>query len=81
MTDDAFRLYESFVERLEPGDVILTFNYDTILEKAFARKRIAYRLFPNRFKNVGFAGGEILNTNEIVLLKMHGSIKWFVFVF
>ncbi len=77
ITDKAFELYESFVERLETGDVILTFNYDTILEKAFARKRIAYRLFPNRFKNVGFAGGEILNTNEIVLLKMHGSINWF----
>jgi hypothetical protein len=77
MTEKDFALYEKFVERLEPGDVILTFNYDTILEKAFSRKKVPYRLFPIRFKNVSFGSGEVLNTNEIVLLKMHGSINWF----
>ena len=77
MQDKDFDLYEKFVERLEPGDVILTFNYDTILEKTFARKQIPYRLFPNRFKSVSFVGGEVLKTDEIVLLKMHGSINWF----
>lgn len=77
MTDAHFELYEKFAERLEPGDVILTFNYDTILEQTFGRKGIPYRYFPTRYKNVSFGGGEVLNTNEIVLLKMHGSLNWF----
>jgi len=77
MTDDKFTLYERFAERLEPGDVILTFNYDTILEKTFNRKNIAYRLFPIRYKNVHYWGGEVAESDEIVLLKMHGSINWF----
>lgn len=77
MKDRDFDLYEKFAERLEPGDMVLTFNYDTILEKTFLRKSIPYRYFPTRYKSVGFAGGEVLHTNEVVLLKMHGSINWF----
>src|SRR5205085_4015664 len=41
------------------------------------RKQIPYRLFPTRFKDISFDGGEVLQTDEIVLLKMHGSINWF----
>jgi hypothetical protein len=77
MKDVDFELYEKFAERLGPGDVIITFNYDTILEKTFQRKRVPFRLFPTRYKNVTFGGGEVQDTDEIVLLKMHGSINWF----
>ena len=77
MTDEDFALYDEFVGRLEPGDVIITFNYDTILERTFSRKGIPFRLFPTRLKNIGFGGGEVMDTDEIVLLKMHGSINWF----
>ena len=62
-------LYEKFAEKLNHGDTIITFNYDTILESTFLRKGIPYRLFPDRDNS---------DTNgEIILLKMHGSIDWF----
>ncbi len=78
MQDEDFALYESFAERLKPGDTIITFNYDTILENTFSRKNIPYRLFPNRYKEVHPYGGILADTNdEIILLKMHGSIDWF----
>lgn len=77
--DEAFSLYENFVNRLEPGDWVFTFNYDTILEGAFKKQNIPYRLFQTRYKNLSFYGGEVDSDrdNEIVLLKMHGSIDWF----
>lgn len=77
MTDEDFALYDEFVGRLDPGDVIITFNYDTILERAFSRKGIPFRLFPTRLRSISFGGGEVMDTDEIVLLKMHGSINWF----
>jgi hypothetical protein len=79
ISDEVFSLYEKFVNHLEPGDWIFTFNYDTILERAFKKQNIPYRLFQSRYKNVSFGGGEVDSDrdNEIVLLKMHGSINWF----
>lgn len=77
--DKDFVLYEKFAENLKPGDVIITFNYDTILERTFARKNIPFRLYPTRFESLNFGGGTVKNTDEIVLLKMHGSIDWFDF--
>lgn len=79
MEDKDFVLYEKFAEKLKPDDVIITFNYDTILEKTFLRKDIPYRLYPTRFESLNFGGGTVKNTDEIVLLKMHGSIDWFDF--
>jgi len=72
MGADEFRLYEKFAEKLKPGDLIITFNYDTILEKTFARKKIPYSLVP-----VGFEENNLSQEDKIVLLKMHGSIDWF----
>jgi hypothetical protein len=40
--DEAFALYESFANRLEPGDWIFTFNYDTILEGVLQKLNIPY---------------------------------------
>lgn len=78
ITDESFALYERFVELLEPGDWVFTFNYDTIIESALRRKNIPYRLFQTRYKNIHFGGGEVAKeTGEIILLKMHGSINWF----
>jgi hypothetical protein len=76
---EAFSLYEKFVNRLEPGDWIFTFNYDTLLERVFKKLNIPYRLFQSRYKEVSFGGGEVDfdRDDEIVLLKMHGSIDWF----
>ena len=76
VTEIQWSLYEDFVGRLEPNDWIFTFNYDTILEKVFEKKNTPYRLFPTRYERDG--SGIVDNEkDEIVLLKMHGSINWF----
>lgn len=79
MKDEDFILYEKFAENLKSGDVIITFNYDTILERTFLRKQIPYRLYPTRYESFSFGGGKVQHTDEIILLKMHGSIDWFDF--
>lgn len=78
MSDKDFKLYDSFIEKLEPHDIIISFNYDTILEKCFERLQKPYRLFLDRYKYVEFMSGGIdTDTQEVILLKMHGSIDWF----
>ena len=73
-----FALYESFVEKLDPEDIIITFNYDTIIEECLERKNKPYRLFLDRLSSVGHHEGIIDSTSEeVILLKMHGSIDWF----
>jgi hypothetical protein len=70
-------LYENFASRLGPNDWIFSFNYDTILEQALTKKNIPYRLFPYRNK---LYDDDIIasdDKDEIVLLKLHGSIDWF----
>lgn len=71
-------LYLQFAKSLEPNDYILTFNYDTLLEISLDAIGKPYRLFPNRFKNINsFYNTLDLDRNEIIILKMHGSIDWF----
>lgn len=78
MEESDFSLYKLFVERLKPEDIVITFNYDTILEKALDKKRIRYRLFPHRYDNVNESGNALNTINdEVIVLKMHGSIDWF----
>jgi len=61
-------LYLEFADRLLPGDFILTFNYDILLERTLESMNKPYRLFPQRYDDPG---------NEIILLKLHGSVNWF----
>jgi hypothetical protein len=71
-------LYRHFARGLDSSDMILTFNYDTLLESAFEAEQVQYRLFPDRFSEVGWAGNTVDNSkDEVVLLKLHGSIDWF----
>ena len=80
MTDKNARLYKEFVCRLKPGDIIITFNYDTVLESALEDSKIAYRLFPYPHLESTFDTlyHSLRNDDEeVVLLKMHGSIDWF----
>jgi hypothetical protein len=74
-----FELYLDFVDRLNPGDFIYTFNYDTVLETALETRNISYRLFPTRLKNIsyGFDAEIDLDVHEVVVIKVHGSIDWF----
>jgi len=71
-------LYRQFARRLNPSDIILTFNYDTLLENAFEAEQIPYRLFPDRVSEIGWASNTgDTSKEEVVLLKLHGSIDWF----
>jgi len=76
--EDIPGLYLAFARLLKPSDVVLTFNYDTLLERALDVEGIAYRLFPSRYQNVGNGQAEIDSSREeVVILKMHGSVDWF----
>lgn len=71
-------LYLEFARRLEPDDYIITFNYDTLLERALDAIGKPYRLFSTRFKDVHEYGGTVDDDrDEVVILKMHGSLDWF----
>ncbi len=71
-------IYLRFAELLQPGDLILTFNYDILLERALDAIGKRYRLFPDRYTSVGPEGAIVdLSQPEILVLKMHGSVDWF----
>lgn len=69
-----------FCRALSPGDTIITFNYDTVIEDALDYLGVRYRLFPDRFQEVGSLSAAVdseAEQGEIVILKLHGSIDWF----
>ena len=71
-------LYLEFARRLEPDDTVLTFNYDTLLERALDAVGKPYRLFPTRYESISQFSGTVDNSrDEVVVLKVHGSIDWF----
>ncbi|MHB1167173.1 MAG: SIR2 family protein [Carboxydocellales bacterium] len=69
--------YNSFVGKLVPEDIILTFNYDLVVEKALERQHFGfdYLLSPT--------GSDVQNNSQTSLLsaipviKLHGSINLF----
>jgi hypothetical protein len=71
--------YRRFAGRLTSTDYILTFNYDALLERTFDLEGIPYRLFPDRYSEVHPLSCTIdsRRDDEIVLLKLHGSVDWF----
>jgi len=71
--------YYDFVNQLGPTDWVLTFNYDTLLEQALQHVGKPFRLFPDRYSAVYDSHAEVSDEgkDEVVVLKMHGSIDWF----
>ena len=70
--------YHRFAESLTTHDIVITFNYDIILERALEHVGKPYRLFQHRYKEIG----EYSNTvdsekDEVIVLKLHGSVDWF----
>lgn len=71
-------LYIKFAQKLQSKDLIITFNYDVLLEQALHAIGKDYRLFAFPFSELDDFGGIIdQDREEVVILKMHGSIDWF----
>ena len=72
------QMYLDFADQLQPGDFVLTFNYDVLLERCLDQLGKSYRLFPTRYSSVGEDSGTVdTSMEEITILKMHGSVDWF----
>lgn len=71
-------VYLAFARGLDTTDWVLTFNYDTLLERALEAVGKPYRLYPHRFSEV-YPSHAVIDGSiqEVVVLKMHGSIDWF----
>lgn len=71
-------MYLEFANQLQPGDFVLTFNYDVLLERSLDQVGNPYRLFPTRYSSVGEHSGTVdTSREEVTVLKMHGSVDWF----
>jgi hypothetical protein len=69
--------YQQFAEKVvEPGDVIITFNYDDSLEREL--KRVAKW---DISKGYAFQIGPLQTRSEVIVLKLHGSMNWLVSIF
>ena len=71
---DTPKLYRDFAQRLGPRDVVLTFNYDTLLEQALDGVGKPYSLTPEWWLKTDPGGFE---PRFVDLLKLHGSIDWY----
>jgi hypothetical protein len=70
--------YYRLADQLSPHDVVFTFNYDLVLEMALAHVGKKFRRYPYRYKSVNRYGGDVISdAEEIVVLKLHGSLDWF----
>ena len=71
-------LYLEFARRLDLTYIVITFNYDPLLEQALEVVGKPYRLFSQRYESVSEYCGTVDNScDEVVVLKVHGSIDWF----
>ena len=77
--DQLPEIYYQFAKRLSLSDLIITFNYDLLLEKALEHIGKPYRLFPDRYGKIDPKWGavETDDVEEVVVLKLHGSLDWF----
>ena len=71
---DTPTLYRNFAERLCPNDVVLTFNYDTLLEQTLDDIGKPYTLTPEWWLKTDPIEFE---PKYVDLLKLHGSIDWY----
>jgi hypothetical protein len=71
--------YLKFARLLKPNDIVLTFNYDVLLERALESTGTPYRVFPQRYITDPEVPGRLWvdDRDEVVVMKMHGSIDWF----
>ena len=71
---DTPSLYRRFARHLSPNDLVLTFNYDTLLEQSLDAVGKPYTLSPEWWlsRELSESGFEYVD-----LLKLHGSVDWY----
>jgi hypothetical protein len=68
--------YATFAEKIaQPGDVIITFNYDDSLEREVKRTGKW-----DISQGYGFRLGAVEHSSDVLVLKLHGSMNWLVSV-
>jgi hypothetical protein len=69
--------YAAFADKVaQPGDVVITFNYDDSLERELKRAGkwdISW--------GYGFPLGNVDHKSDVLVLKLHGSMNWLVSIF
>jgi len=72
-------LYLRFAKILRPNDLVLTFNYDILLERSLEVAGVPFRLFPYRLKEDSKNPGHLIDDrrDEVIIMKLHGSTDWF----
>lgn len=71
-------LLRLFIERLKPGDTLMSFNYDLVVETALYNRRLwnpsdGYGI---EFKNCQQVSESHKFSTRIPLYKLHGSLNW-----
>jgi hypothetical protein len=70
-------VYAEFADRLRPQDVVATFNYDLVLERALDSIGKPYRRFPARYEEVRGTtayGSPEIDSTEVVIVKLQA--RW-----
>lgn len=76
--DNLPECYLEFAKTLQSHDLVITFNYDTVLEASLDMVGKPYRLFPTRYTEINEMSGTVDSSHdEVVILKLHGSVDWF----
>lgn len=71
-------LYSKFAARLTPYDTVMTFNYDTLLERALDEAGTPYSLTPEWWLEDRPADDcQPYSPRFVDLIKLHGSIDWY----
>ncbi|PML05252.1 hypothetical protein BCT86_13015 [Vibrio breoganii] len=60
------QIYYDFAQLLKPGDLVITLNYDVVLERSLDHLGKSY--------SFSFSDSE---PTDIIILKLHGSLDWF----
>jgi hypothetical protein len=69
--------YAEFANKLvQPGDVVITFNYDESLDRELKRTGKW-----DISRGYGFPLGAVDHSSDVLMLKLHGSINWLVSIF
>jgi hypothetical protein len=71
-------LLRLFVEQLDPGDTLITFNYDLVIETALYKKKFWN---PSDGYGIDFTASRSVSSSgkfrtQIPLYKLHGSLNW-----